>query len=91
MRLARIRFNFCLFVRTCFDFVGLPRLDLLPLQALEPLGCLSIPTAERDALEGTVPLDETTSCTQTLETSHTQPISLVYYDARPGIALGSLA
>jgi hypothetical protein len=45
----------------------------------------------KDDLEGTVPLDETTSRTETLEPSHMQPISLVYYDARPDIALGSLA
>jgi hypothetical protein len=50
MRLARIRFNFCLFGRTCFDFVGLPRLDLLPLQAVEPLQLrLSSPWTRADA------------------------------------------
>jgi hypothetical protein len=60
--------------------VGLPGLDLPHFQAVE-----------RDALEGTVPLDDTTSRTQTLVTSHTQPIPLINYDARPFVALGSLA
>jgi hypothetical protein len=81
MKLARIRFNVCLCGRTCFDFVGLPRLDLLPFQAVERKGRVGRKCAfGRDQ-----------SRTQTLETSHTQPILLVYYDARPGIALGSLA
>jgi hypothetical protein len=89
MKLARMRFNLCLCGRRCSDFVGLPTVGLPPFQAVERLG-LSIPTTERDALEGTVPLYETTSRTQTLETSHTQLTPLIYYDARPFVALGSL-
>jgi hypothetical protein len=69
--------------------VGLPRVGLPPFKAVERLG-LSIPTTERDALEGAVPLDETTRRIQTFETSHMQLTPLIYYDVMPFVALGSL-
>jgi hypothetical protein len=50
-----------------------------------------MPTAEWEALDPTVPVDETTRRTQTLVHSHTQPIPLLYDDAMPFVSLGSLA